>query len=221
MIEELKALGVLDLVNLEKPREISKHDPKVIKFMEEAYLRRYKTYTNLGLTITKKTDPMRFIHRLMQRIGLGLTCTRTEKVGDSKTRYYSLNKGLLNDPDRLAILKSLDRKFLGEVPTEEKMAETGIPENYSSGTAQPKKLSINESAVPVEKDLKKEEEVEETLDYYEVIASIDLEMERLGWSKERGIGYILGKYGVTSRFNLDDVQLISFWNYLRKEAICR
>ncbi|MGB5592882.1 MAG: plasmid replication protein, CyRepA1 family, partial [Crocosphaera sp.] len=264
MIEELKALGVLDLVNLEKPREISKHDPKVIKFMEEAYLRRYKTYTNLGLTITKKTDPMRFIHRLMQRVGLGLTCTRTEKVGDSKTRYYSLNKGLFNDPDRLAILKSLDRKFLGELPTEEKMAETGIPENYSSGTGQPEKLSINESAVPVEKDqqeslidnpivedetgipenyssgtgqpeklsinesavpvekdLKKDIEVEETLDYYEVIASIDMEMERLGWSKERGIGYILGKYGVTSRFNLDDVQLISFWNYLRKEAICR
>ncbi|MGB5770185.1 MAG: hypothetical protein WBM32_09985, partial [Crocosphaera sp.] len=65
------------------------------------------------------------------------------------------------------------------------------------------------------------EEVEEILDYFEVIASIDMEMERLGWSKERGIGYILGKYGVKSRSKLDDVQLIGFWNYLRKEAICR
>ena len=35
---------------------------------------------------------MRFIDRLLQRVGLGLTCTRTEKVGDSKTRYYSINK---------------------------------------------------------------------------------------------------------------------------------
>ncbi|NQZ65068.1 plasmid replication protein, CyRepA1 family, partial [Crocosphaera sp.] len=132
MIEELKALGVLELINLESPViggvtgdaslvrlvenpiEISKDDPKVIEFMKRALFRRYSIHTNLGLTVSQKTDPMRFIDRLLQRVGLGLICTRTEKVGDSKTRYYSINKMLLHDPDRLAIMESLDRKFLGE-----------------------------------------------------------------------------------------------------------
>ena len=177
MIEELKALGVLELINLKKPTlagvtgdpslvrsvenpiEISKDDPKVIEFMKRALFRRYSIHTNLGLTVTQKTDPMRFIDRLLQRVGLGLTCTRTEKVGDSKTRYYSINKALVHDPDRLAIMESLDRKFLGEdnslrLKTEQtpELAETGITQRLESGTAQPEKVYIKGSAVPNEID---------------------------------------------------------------------
>ncbi len=152
MIEELKALGVLELLNPENPIEISKDDPKVIEFMERANFRRYSIYTNLGLTITQKTDAMRFIDRLLQRVGLGMICTRTERVGDSKTRYYSINKALLHDPDRLAIMDALDRKFLGAVTTQPEIAETGSPPRLESGTAQPEKVYIKGSAVPHEID---------------------------------------------------------------------
>ncbi len=152
MIEELKALGVLELLNPENPIEISKDDPKVIEFMERANFRRDSIYTNLGLTVTQKTDAMRFIDRLLQRVGLGLICTRTEKVGDSKTRYYSINKALLHDPDRLAIMDALDRKFLGAVTRTPEIAETGSPPRLESGTAQPEKVYIKGSAVPDEID---------------------------------------------------------------------
>ncbi len=159
MISELKALGVLELINLENPIEISKDDPKVIEFMKRADFRRYSIYTNLGLTVTQKTDPMRFIDRLLQRVGLGLICTRTEKVGDSKTRYYSINKALYLDPDRLAIMDALDRKFLLLAAPQPEIAETDIPQRLESGTAQPEKVYIKGSAVPNSRD-----EIESSVD---------------------------------------------------------
>ncbi len=60
-------------------------------------------------------------------------------------------------------------------------------------------------------------ESNDSIDYQELIASIDAEMSRLGWTKERGIGYIQGKYGVKSRVQLSDAQIIEFFNYLRGE----
>ena len=58
-------------------------------------------------------------------------------------------------------------------------------------------------------------ESDEPMDYKEVIASIDAEMERLGWSTNEGVEYIQKHYGVKSRVKLDDVQLIKFWNHLK------
>ncbi|MGK7885089.1 MAG: hypothetical protein AB4057_10760 [Crocosphaera sp.] len=44
-------------------------------------------------------------------------------------------------------------------------------------------------------ETKSENEVTD-VDYADVVASIDQQMERLGWDIERGQRYLIGKYGV-------------------------
>lgn len=60
-------------------------------------------------------------------------------------------------------------------------------------------------------------EIDEPLEWDELIQEIDQEMSRLGWSKDRGRGYLLGKYGVDSRQLLSDDEIIEFWYYLKGE----
>ena len=155
MVDEIEQLGLFELIDLKNPKELSKDDPRVKAFMERAYLRRYKIYNALGLTITDKTDPIKFIERLLSRIGLGLILSRTEKEGEKKTRYYSLNTDALNDPDRVAVLEALDRRFLGEVQSNYQLAEKPTPSVIESGTGLTQECIQNRSPVPDEGDHKK------------------------------------------------------------------
>jgi hypothetical protein len=52
-------------------------------------------------------------------------------------------------------------------------------------------------------------------EYEEIIAEIDAEMKRLGWSVSDGQNFLSDRYGKKSRINLSDEQLIEFWHYLR------
>ncbi len=61
-------------------------------------------------------------------------------------------------------------------------------------------------------------ESDESIDYQELIAEIDAEMERLGWSANKGVDYIQKHYGVKSRVKLNDIQLIEFSNYLKTQT---
>ena len=58
--------------------------------------------------------------------------------------------------------------------------------------------------------------VEETieLDFHDIKHKTDLEMKRLGWTKEQGIDYLLSTYGKRSRLHLTDEELLEFWRYL-------
>ncbi|ACK68466.1 hypothetical protein PCC8801_4558 (plasmid) [Rippkaea orientalis PCC 8801] len=148
MVDEINELGLWELIDLENPRELSKDDPRVLSFMERAYFRRYKLYNALGLTVTEKTDSIKFIERLLQRLGLGLVLTRTEKQGEKKIRYYSLNTEALNDPDRVAVLEALTRRFLGAVPTNYQLAEKLPPSVIESGTGLSQEYIQKRSPVP-------------------------------------------------------------------------
>ncbi len=62
-----------------------------------------------------------------------------------------------------------------------------------------------------------EETAEETtiqLDFNDIKHKTDLEMKRLGWTKEQGRDYLLGTYGKRSRLHLTDEELLEFWRYL-------
>jgi predicted P-loop ATPase len=54
-------------------------------------------------------------------------------------------------------------------------------------------------------------------EYQEIIAEIDSEMERLGWSIEQGQKYLSDRYNQKSRLHLSDEELIEFWIYLSEQ----
>ncbi len=129
-------LGLFALIDLNDPeREYSGKDEEVIKFKERAYFLRYKIYQSFGLTVTLKTDPIKLIEKLLERLGLDLESTGQRRVGEERIRYYRLDPDKLLDPDRLQVLAALDRKY-SEVPT-----GVGIGVSQDS----PKVLYIGES----------------------------------------------------------------------------
>ncbi len=51
----------------------------------------------------------------------------------------------------------------------------------------------------------------------DLIRQIDAQMERIGWSVERGRQYLLNKYGVRSRLLLSDEQVFDFLDFLKSQ----
>jgi hypothetical protein len=54
-------------------------------------------------------------------------------------------------------------------------------------------------------------------DRSELIAQISVEIERIGWSRRRGSEYLQQTYGKKTRSELDDGELMSFFNYLKMQ----
>ena len=61
------------------------------------------------------------------------------------------------------------------------------------------------------------EELEEPIDFSEIIARSNLELKRLGWTSDQGRNYLLQTYGKRSRQLLSDEQLIEFLAYLEQQ----
>ncbi|PSF30438.1 hypothetical protein C7H19_23865 [Aphanothece hegewaldii CCALA 016] len=55
-------------------------------------------------------------------------------------------------------------------------------------------------------------------DYNELIAAIDDELIRLGWTTEQAKEYLFQTYGVKARFKLSDEQIIELWQFLRQQS---
>ncbi len=55
------------------------------------------------------------------------------------------------------------------------------------------------------------------VDWNDLIAEIDTEMMRIGWSKHQGQGHLQAHYGVESRKKLTDDQLFEFLAYLKQQ----
>ncbi|MBF2055930.1 MAG: hypothetical protein IGQ45_01655 [Cyanobacterium sp. T60_A2020_053] len=58
-------------------------------------------------------------------------------------------------------------------------------------------------------------DLNETVDFTQVIDQTTIELKRLGWTQEQGKKYLLETYGKKSRHLLDDNELIEFLNYLQ------
>jgi hypothetical protein len=60
---------------------------------------------------------------------------------------------------------------------------------------------------------------ESAIDYKDVVAAIDSEMKRLGWTKEQGRDYLSEKYNKRSRQLLTDEELLEFLSYLKSNQV--
>ena len=58
---------------------------------------------------------------------------------------------------------------------------------------------------------------EQTIDYTEVIARTNFEMNRLGWTEEQGRSYLREIYGKRSRHSLTDRELLQFLKFLEEQ----
>ncbi len=65
-----------------------------------------------------------------------------------------------------------------------------------------------------ESEIKTKPKIEIPVDFSDIIAKIDLEMNRLGWTQEQGKQYLLQTYGKKSRHLLSDEELMEFVRYL-------
>ena len=52
-------------------------------------------------------------------------------------------------------------------------------------------------------------------EWKEVLVAIDAELDRLGWTIEQAQSYLMSTYGVKSRHQLTDEQVIAFWHFLK------
>lgn len=108
LIKDLGLFAIIDLSNLEK--EYTSSDRDIATFKQKANFLRYRLYTVFNLTVTPKTDPIKLIGKLLERVGLGLI-SRQVRVGDERIRYYKIDLKLLCDTDRMAVLRALDTKY--------------------------------------------------------------------------------------------------------------
>ncbi|MBF2028989.1 MAG: hypothetical protein IGS48_19885 [Oscillatoriales cyanobacterium C42_A2020_001] len=74
-------------------------------------------------------------------------------------------------------------------------------------TAKPQKPSQSEKETP--------SPTKETDDLSSLIAMTDVEMDRIGWTKQEGREYLKRTYGKSTRQRLDEAELMDFLNYLR------
>ena len=106
-----------------------------------------------------------------------------------------------------------------ETPTdifEQPITSPPVEETQTNIFEQPITSPPVEETPPEETIEETAEEVTETIqfDFNDIKYKTDLEMKRLGWTKEQGRDYLLGTYGKRSRLHLTDEELLEFWRYL-------
>jgi hypothetical protein len=105
----------------------------------------------------------------------------------------------LNPEPELKDPAAAANNLFGDTFTAEIPATASIPDNNSNNS-----LHSNSAA---ELD---------AMDFHEIKQKTDIEIRRLGWSKDQGMEFLMSHYGKRSRLHLTDEQLLEFLRYLEK-----
>ena len=108
-VKVLRNIGLFRLIDLNCPeKEYSSDGAEIQSLLRQA--RQYASLirTTFNLKVTKKTKPIQFLNLLLDRVGLHLQFHRQTAKGE---RFYRLDLDRFHDPDRLAVLHSLDQKW--------------------------------------------------------------------------------------------------------------
>jgi hypothetical protein len=107
-VQAIRESGVFDFVSLEDCDRIYEgHTQQAQAFLNQALKAKDLLQVGLGITVTRKSEPIALANRILSKAGWGL-----EKVTRSKKdKRYRLATALVNDPDRRAVLQALDLKW--------------------------------------------------------------------------------------------------------------
>ena len=109
-------------------------------------------------------------------------------------------------------IESQKTEFVPPPISQEDSSESSPPLESATNIFDQPLTAPPEEAIPQEVESAVENTVE--LDFNVIRHKIDLEMKRLGWTKEQGRDYLLSTYGKRARIHLTDEELLEFWHYL-------
>lgn len=109
--------GIFEFIKEESSGEFIDESPEMRGFLDWGESNKKLLQRAFGMKPGKSA--VRFVGQMLGKVGLSLKVTRTEKLPDNgKLRWYSFDKSLMEDPDRLAVLEALDRAW--QIRQEEK-----------------------------------------------------------------------------------------------------
>ena len=130
----------------------------------------------------------------------------------TETREARLNLEPVEDVSPTATTANLfEDTFSAEIPENPNLPA----DNYSSTSVAEPEPEPASSFTSAKAETEAETEAE-TMDFNEIKQKTDIEIKRLGWTKDDGREFLKSRYGKRSRLHLTDEQLLEFLRYLEK-----
>ncbi|MBR8831743.1 MAG: hypothetical protein N5P05_002663 [Chroococcopsis gigantea SAG 12.99] len=108
-VKVLRDIGLFDVIDLNNPdKEYCGDDEAILEMMRRVRRFSRSVGTAFNLRFNKGSRPIQFLNLLLGRLGLRLKFHRQSSSG---TRFYRIDSERLLDPDRLAVLDSLETKL--------------------------------------------------------------------------------------------------------------
>jgi len=138
-VDALRKSGVFEFVDVEDCDRIYQGDtPEAEAFVKQCLRNKDDLQTALNILVTKKSSPISLANRILSKIGL-----RLEKLTRSnKDNRWRLSADLINDPDRVNVLKAFELRWQmsqqeAEKKSTEKQAQTQSQQAIQTGGGSP------------------------------------------------------------------------------------
>ncbi|HEY9604615.1 MAG TPA: hypothetical protein V6C85_23620, partial [Allocoleopsis sp.] len=146
-IKALQDSGLFDWVDLQNSERVYQGDRKDAKaFITKAFKAREDIKTAFDLSVTRATEPISFANRLLAKVGLKLVKVTKSK----KDNRYKIAVDLIDDPDRLAVLRALDLRWQkSREEVKQKSPQTQSQQALQPGGEVPVYIDLTASSPPI------------------------------------------------------------------------
>ncbi|MEM8674218.1 MAG: hypothetical protein AAGF83_10150 [Cyanobacteria bacterium P01_G01_bin.67] len=130
----------------------------------------------------------------------------------------ALSNAPANNADNSILESTISRSEVQSQSVEEIVPPSAIENNLFGDTFEaeiPEDVSLAEQNLVAADSLTTTAEIT-AMDFNEIKQKTDIEIKRLGWTKDQGKEFLMSHYGKRSRLHLTDEQLLEFLRYLEK-----
>jgi hypothetical protein len=198
--------GIIEKIEIEEREFRGKPDHKINLFVraDRAYVIQSGCDTQFakGLIYTLSKLP---VEAFRQPITISVEAGDTEQVLFCKIYNPATGQAVFAPYDERVNWNAVTQKAISKIA-----AAHGKPESSPEVTARP----ISQPT-PLAPPLPTGDWEEKPIDLSDVIAQIDTEIDRIGWTKKQGSNHLQQVYGKKTRAELIDYELLEFLGYLR------